>query len=288
MQANAGTESLAGRHSEPGTKNIDLKSKLVDNGPKSVMANRAHMEYVRNSAYPPSEEEDVEFLAALIDQMFTLLTTMRDVHKLSLLEDERRTGLPQHTHEIVGELGRISDLKTASVEQEQLNPAKTIAGVAYTVVNDAVTSLVEYAAQAWKESTYQAEEINSVQISVPAFTKPSGPQHPDASAEEVRISMLAMTYNNHKSAAARFSSRNRFDDQQYRRRDTRPARSASDSALAARRVLADLDRAEHGSDCDVRRRPSSVGSEAMLGAGAAGLVLARMLFTRKMRLSIRV
>lgn len=256
-------------------KSADLRSKLVDHGPREVMANRSQIDWDRNYAYTPTEDENIDFLAQLIDQLYILLPSMRDLRKMALLEDERLSGGPRLTAEVADQV--MAD----AVEEHDVSPSKTVPGMAYTVISDAVSSILGYAACAWKVPGYWAEETHIVEVLEPTSEFKKSCQV-SSDAEEIRISMLAMAYSNHKSTKPKVSWYLRCEDQQRRKLCSVATRKLKRvAALPPSERQAKVERSRCELDHNKRTRLPSPRAEEMLGAGAACLIVTRMLLSRK-------
>lgn len=234
------------------------------------------MAWVHESDYHSRESQDMAYLAHIIESLYALLPAIRDLRKATLLREECFLQDVQLLHE---NHGHINDRPCkAPVRDENEHLATTTLAPATTDtptygslgISHLINSLLEYAVSLWKEANYHAEEYQEVQISVSMFPTP-------------QFSMGRLTYKDYAHTKARLRSP-QFDVGQKARRQDRAADKTSGAqslpvdASLIQLSQSKLERCEHALREDTKRR------NAALGAGAAGLVLARMLLTRRARL----
>jgi hypothetical protein len=245
---------------------------LTDVEPKLVMQYRAQMAWVHESDYGSPEIQDIEYLAQIVERLYALLPAMRDLRKIAVLKEERR---PHHAQQRFEIDDHVNDPPLTVSKTDEREDGLTPAGIAvpsYFGMSDMLYSLLGYFANLWKQTQYHAEEIQSLHITV--LMMPTA-----------RISTSTLTQYAQTKAKMRAgpSFGNQKDHKRSKGMDTASQRS-SFSMNASSQVLSQY----RPDQCEQKLREDRMHKQAALGAGAAGLAIARMLLTRRARFRVRV
>jgi hypothetical protein len=265
-----------------------LDSALTDEVPRLVMEHRAGMAWVHEPDSHLRDSQDMEYLAQIIETLYISLPAIRDLRKAVLLEEERRlqnTGLPYGPNDCIrihpcATLIHDEEIHIATAEPASVPLAKAVPAPASDNtpadfgISQLVYPLLDRAANFWKQSRYQAEEFQGVQISVPIFSIS-------------RVSMSRKSQKKYTQAKAKSQQPQFQVDQKTHQLGqvesvSSGKRSPSVGISQVCMTPNKCERSELALREDMKRR------NATLGAGAAGLVLARVLLTRRAGFRIRV
>jgi hypothetical protein len=249
-----------------------LASVLTHDVPKLVMQCRLQMAWVHESDCDRRESQDMEYLARIVERLYLLLPAMRDLRKVAVLEEERRLHRGQQMYKADGCIN--SSLPTMSESDEKVN-VSTVLDTAVSIclsMSSMFYSLLDCFVNLRKQAWYQAEELKSLHIALSAI--------PTAKISTSSLAQHAQT------RAKMQAGQSRIDRQAFKHPQCIEAVShqSSLSVNASAEVLSQgtLHR------CEQKLREDRAHRQTALGAGAAGLVIARMLLTRRTRLRVRV
>jgi hypothetical protein len=263
-------------------------SALTDEVPRLVMEHRAGMAWVHEPGPNLRDSLDMEYLAQIIDSLYIFLPAVRDLRKAALLEEERclqDAGLPYGSNGCVishpcatlvnDEKIQIGTTASASVPLAKPVPALAADTTPSDLgISQLIYSLLDQAANFWKQSRYHAEEFQGAQISVPMFSI--------SRVSMSRISQRKYTQTKAKPQPPQFHVDQKTHQPSQISNVSSGKRSNSVGMSHVCMTPGKCGCSELALREDIKRR------NATLGAGAAGLVLARVLLTRRARFRIRV
>jgi hypothetical protein len=249
-----------------------LASVLTHDVPKLVMQYRLQMAWVHESDCDRRESQDMEYLARIVERLYTLLPAMRDLRKVAVLEEERRLHCGQQMYEADGCIN--SSLPTVSESDEKSN-ASTLLDTAvstYLSMSSMFYSLLDCFANLRKQTWYQAGELKSLHIALSAI--------PTAKISTSSLTQHAQTRTRMQAGQSRID----------REASKHPQCIKAVSQYSSLSVDVSAEVLSQGKlhRCEQKLREDRAHRQTALGAGAAGLVIDRMLLTRRARLRVRV
>lgn len=230
------------------------------------------MAWVHESDRELRESQDMEYLAQIVERLFTLLPAMRDLRKVAVLKAERDLHHVQQRNKIDDHINNPLLNVSGSDEKGNVSTYTDSAACSYLVVCGMLQSLLDNFTKLWKQTQYHAEEVQSLHIAVSMM--------PVASTSTSTLTQYART-------KAKMQSGQSYVDQKARRYSRCPS-SVSEQSIHSVDPAAQIPSRSGLDPCEQKLREDRLHRKTALGAGAVGLVVARMLLTRRARFHIRV